>query len=137
MQSDKKAARIAGVLFLILFILGVTIYQILQGPVLFADDFLTETSTHSNEIILSTLLGILSGIIAIIISIILFPIVKRQSETLGYLYIVFCVLNFVAISIDNVSVLSMLELSKEFTKNQISDIDTLKAMGDVFYKKHW
>lgn len=136
MNSDKKAARIIGLLLLTIFILGVTIYQVLQGSVLFADDFLTKTASHSNQIILSTLLGMLSGILSIIISIILFPIVKRQSESLGYLYIAFCVLQFVGISIDNASVLSMLELSKEYVKNDQTDLNTLTTMGAVFYEKH-
>ena len=136
MNSDKKTARIIGVIFLTIFALGVTIYQVLQGPVLFADDFLTKTATHSNQIILSTLLGMLSGILSIIISIILLPIVKRQSDRLGYLYIAFCILQFVGISIDNASVLSILELSKEFAKNELTAIDTITAMGAVFYEKH-
>lgn len=137
MNSEKKAERIAGVLFLIIFILGVTIFQVLQGSVLFSDDFLTKPSSHSSQIILSTLLGILSGILSIIISIIILPIIKRQSQTLGYLYISFCILNFVAISIDNISVLSMLELSQEYVKSKITDLNTLETMGTVFYKKHW
>ena len=135
MNSDNKTARIVGVLFLLIFILGVTIYQFLQGPVLFGDDFLTKTSAQSNQIILSVLLGFLSGILAIIISIILLPILKRRSDRLGYLYIAFCMLNFVAISIDNLSVLSMLELSKEYLKNGSSGMDTFKTMGVVFYER--
>lgn len=137
MNTDKKVGRIVGILFLIIFLLGVTIYQVLQGSVLFADDFLTKTSSHSSQIILSTLLGILSGILSIVISIILLPIVKRQSQRLGYLYIAFCILNFMAISIDNMSVLSVLELSHAYVKGAITDLETLETMGAVFYKKHW
>lgn len=137
MNSDKNIGRITGVLFLIIFSLGVTIFQVLQGSVLFGDDFLTKTSSHSTQIVLSVLLGILNGILAIIISVLLLPIIKRQSERLGYLYISFCILSFVAISIDNLSVLSILELSQEYVKSEITDGDLLKRMGTVFYKNHW
>ncbi|MEQ9401981.1 MAG: DUF4386 domain-containing protein [Cyclobacteriaceae bacterium] len=136
MNSDKKAVRIAGVLFLVIFILGVTIFQVLQGPVLFADDFLTKTSSHSNQMILSILLGILSGILSIIISIIFLPIFKRYSQRLGYVYISFCILNFIAVSIDNMSVLAMLELSIAYVKNG-TDTTPFEIMGTIFYKKHW
>jgi len=46
--------KIVGVLLLTSIILGVLIYQILQGPILFADDFLTATSDNKNPIITST-----------------------------------------------------------------------------------
>ena len=35
------------------------------------------------------------------------------------------------------SVLSMLELSQEYTKNGTENSDVLNALGNVFYKNHW
>ena len=56
MNSNKKAGRLVGLLFLLIFATGITVYQFLQGPVLFSDDFLKTTSANSNQIIISTLL---------------------------------------------------------------------------------
>jgi len=56
MKSIKKTGRLVGLLFLIIFATGITVYQILQGPVLFSDDFLTSTSANSDKIIISTAL---------------------------------------------------------------------------------
>jgi hypothetical protein len=137
MSSDQKTEKVAGVLFLIIFILGVTIYQVLQGDVLFSKDFLTKTSLHSNQIVLSTLVNFLSGILSIIISILLLPIIQKQSQRLAYLYISFCVLHFVGISVDNIASLSILELSQIYVESQITDLETLKITGAVFYKVHW
>ena len=136
MKSNKKTGRLVGLLFLIIFATGITVYQVLQGPVLFADDFLTSTSANSNEIIISTLLLLLTGIIAIVIAIILFPIFKKQSLTLAFLYVAFCILGFIAISIDNISVLSMLEVSKAYS-NATDNTDLLNTIGALFYEKHW
>ena len=137
MKSNKKTGRLAGLLFLLIFAAGIIVYQILQGPVLFSDDFLTITSANSNEIIISTLLLYLSGITSVVIAAILLPIFKKYSITLAFLYLAFNILSFIAISIDNISVLSMLELSLDYTNNGTDNSDLLNTLGNVFYKKHW
>lgn len=137
MKSNKKTGRIVGLLFLLIFATGIIVYQFLQGPVLFSDDFLTSTSASSNEIIISILLLFLSGITSVVIAIILLPIFKKHSITLAFLYLTFSILSFIAISIDNISVLSILELSLEYTKNGTGSSDILNTLGNVFYKNHW
>ena len=137
MKSNKKTGRLVGLLFLLIFATGITVYQFLQGPVLFSDDFLTITSANSNKIIISTLLLFLSGITSVFIATILLPIFKEYSITLAFLYLAFSILGFIAISIDNISVLSMLELSLEYTKNGTDNTGVLNTLGTVFYKKHW
>ena len=137
MKSNKKAGRLVGLLFLLIFATGIIVYQFLQGPVLFSDDFLTTTSANSNKIIISTLLLFLSGITSVVIATVLLPIFKKQSITLAFLYLASSILGFIAISIDNISVLSILELSLEYTKNETGNSDILNTLGNVFYKKHW
>jgi hypothetical protein len=137
MESNKKVGRLVGLLFLIIFATGITVYQFLQGPVLFSDDFLTTTSANSKEVIISTLLLFLSGITSVVIATILLPIFKKYSSTLALLYLAFSILSFVAISIDNISVLSILEFSLEYTNNGTDNSDILNAIGNVYYKKHW
>ncbi len=136
MNSNQKVGRITGVLFLFVFISGVIIFQFLQGSVLFSDNFLTTASENSNQIISSIVLGIFSGIASIVIATLLLPIFKRHSLNLAYLYFAFCILNFIAIMIDNVSVISMLELSQEYVKNTAENSKALGVMGTVFYEKH-
>ncbi|HKL89771.1 MAG TPA: DUF4386 domain-containing protein, partial [Allomuricauda sp.] len=137
MKSNKKTGRLVGLLFLLIFATGIGVYQFLQGPVLFSDDFLTTTSANSKGIIISVLLLFLSGLTSIVIATILLPIFKKYSITLAFLYLAFSILGFIAISIDNISVLSMLELSLEYTKNDTGNSDILNILGNVFYKKHW
>ena len=137
MNSNKKVGKIVGLLFLIIFATGITVYQFLQGPVLFSDDFLTITSANSNEIIISTLLLFLSGITSVVIAAILLPIFKKYSITLAFLYLAFSILGFIAISIDNISVISILELSQEYTKNGTDNSGNFEILGNLFYKKHW
>ncbi len=135
MYSNQKVGRITGILMLFIFISGVIIFQFLQGPVLFSEDFLTATSEKSNQIISSTVLGIFSGIASIIIATLVFPMFKKHSILLAYVYFAFCILNFISIMIDNVSVVSMLELSKEYVKNGNDNLQT--TFATLAYQKHW
>jgi len=137
MKSNKKTGRFVGLLFLLIFAIGIAVYQFLQGPVLFADDFLTITSENSRGIIISALLLFLSGLTSIVIATVLLPIFKNYSITLAFLYLALNILEFIAISIDNISVLSILELSLEYTKNETVNSEILNSLGNVFYKKHW
>lgn len=137
MESNKRKGRIVGLLFLFIFVTGVAVYQFLQGPFLFSDDFLTATSENSNKIILSTLLLFLSGVTSVIIATILLPIFKKHSNTLAYLYLAFNILTFIAISIDNVSTLSILDLSQEYVKNRSYNSNLFNTLGNIIYKKHW
>lgn len=134
MNSNLKTARIVGVLFLLIFVSGVTVYQILQAPLL-SEDFLKETVTHRNQLIGSTLLNMFSGIVSISIAVLLFPVFSKYNTNLARLYFAFTLLNFIAIVIDNGSVFSLLEFSK--VSSEIKSVDTLEALQKVFSEKHW
>lgn len=135
MNSNQKIGRITGVLLLCIFISGIIIFQFLQGPILFSDNYLTATSENSNQIISSVVLGMFSGIVSIIVATFLLPIFKQYHIRLAYLYLAFCILNFIAIMIDNVSVVSMLELSKEYVKS--GNNNSLNILGTIAYEKHF
>lgn len=132
MNSNQKTARIIGVLFLLIFALGVTMYQFLQTS-LFADDYLTATSANGTNIIISTLLGVINGITSIIIAVLFFPIFKKYSQNLALTYLAFCIVNCVMILIDNTSVLSLLDLSIVYVENASS---SLEVMGTLLYERH-
>jgi hypothetical protein len=136
MNTNKKTGRIAGALLLFIFITGITIFQFLQSAVLTSKDFVIATSENENQIILSTILGVFSGIASIIVAIILLPIFKKDHFNLAVLYVVFCAFNFVAIMIDNYSVLSMLEFSKASVNNTEEVSSFIKMMETVFFEKH-
>ncbi|WP_272149278.1 DUF4386 domain-containing protein [Tenacibaculum aiptasiae] len=137
MNSNKAIGRIIGVLFLIIFASGVTAYQVLQGPVLFSDNYLTSTSHNSNQIIISVLLLFLNGIISVIIAAVLLPVFKRYNTSLAFLYLAFSILSFIALAIDNINSLSLLEISLEYSKNRNDNATILNTLGSIFYKKHW
>jgi hypothetical protein len=136
MYSNKKTGRIAGALLLFIFIAGIFIFQFLQSSVLSSEDFTLTALESENNLILSTILGTFSGIASIIVAILLLPIFKKQHIYLGFLYFAFCIINFVAIMIDNHNVLGMLEFSKAFAKNTDEVSNSLNIMKTVIAEKH-
>jgi len=128
--------KIVGILLLTSIILGVVIYQILQGP-LFADDFLTSTSDNKNHIITSTFLGLLNGVITIIIAVVILPVFKQYNFGLSFLYLSFTIVYFAMIAIDNISTLSILELSISYSKHQEVNSESFGIISELLYQKHW
>ncbi|APQ17215.1 DUF4386 domain-containing protein [Maribacter hydrothermalis] len=137
MKSINNLGMGVGLLFLLIFVMGILVYQFFQGPILFSDDFLITAAPNSNKLIISVLLGCVSGLFSILISALLFPVFKKQSTSLAVLYVAFSILDFVAISIDNTSVVAMLELSKEYVTNVEVNKSVLESMAPIYSQKHW
>lgn len=129
--------RIIGILLLASFILGVVVYQVLQGPILFADDFLTSTAENKNDIIASTVLGLLNGIITIVIAVLILPVFKKYNFGLSFLYLSFTIVSFAMVAIDNLSTLSILDLSNSYSKHQEINDETIGLISDLLYQRHW
>ena len=135
MSLHLKKGRIAGTILLLIFFMGIYIFQVLQGAVLFGDDYLREAALHRNELISSVLLMILSGMLSILVSVVLLPVFRQYNSSIAVLYISFCLLNFVAIMLDNVSVVSLLEHSTHVTES--GGTDTSPLLSQFLYEKHW
>ena len=134
MNSTKKTTRIIGILLLITFISGILVYQVLRGPFLFGDDYLIKAASNIDKVIYSTLLSFLGGILTIIISVMLIPIFKKFSVKLAFLYLAFCILNFIAIAIESYSAMSLLDFSIEFSKAENNSL--MEGLSNVYYNNH-
>ncbi len=136
MNSNQKIARIVGVLLLLVFVIGIYIYQFLRGPIVFSENYLTEIASNSNQIISSIILGFTSGLLSITVALIALPLFKRHSFKLAYGYLVFCIVNFVAISFENFGVVALMELSEIFVKNGAVQDDFFEHTGALLYEIH-
>lgn len=136
-MNIKKSGRIVGVLFLLNFVAGIIIYQILQGPVLFSKEFIALGAEKSSNLIISILLSVINGTASIAIAMILLPIFKKYHAKLAMAYLVFCVVYFMAMMVDNFSVFSMMQFSQEHAQNVNENSDSVQVLGDLLYKRHW
>lgn len=136
-MKNIKIARIVGFIFLIQFILGILINQVLIGPIVFSEDFLTNVFANSNKVIIGVLTSIINGVLGIIAAIILYPVFRKYRKGVALLFLSLTIIGFVILIIDNVFVLSLLSLSKEYTNTGISERTHFQTFGAVVYQTRW
>lgn len=123
--SDMKAARIAGVLFLITFATSIAAL-LLYDPVLSGTSFITGTGSETS-VLLGAFLEVLLIIANIGTAVVLFPILKRQSETLALGYVTARIIESVFIAVGILALLAIVTLRQDIAGD--ADPATLDAIG--------
>ena len=135
MNSNKKAARIVGVLFIlaaVTAIIGLSLYD----PILKGSDYLMKGSEHANQIIFGAVMELILVISAVGTATTMFPFLKKYNETIALWHVCFRFLEAVIITIGVISVLSLLTLSKEYVAAGAPDIASYQASGVVLKAIH-
>ncbi|WP_233711195.1 DUF4386 domain-containing protein [Lederbergia citrisecunda] len=135
MNSNKKAAKIVGVLFIlaaIAAIIGLTLYDpILNGP-----DYLIKGSEHANQVILGALMELILVVSVVGTATTMFPILRKYNETIALWHVCFRFLEAVIITVGVISVLSLLTLSREFVTAGAPDSTSFQASGILLKAVH-
>lgn len=88
MNGYKWAARIVGILYIIGTVAGILSYAFVL-PILDKDDYLTEIAAHENQMVIGSLMVATMGLALAMIPAVMFPILKKQHETLAVGYVIF------------------------------------------------
>lgn len=131
---SNSTIRIVAVMLLITVVLGALFNQYFVGPVIFAKDFLTNTAANESRIITGVLLSVVDGITGLSIAILLWPLFKITNRFMATLYIGLSLIGFVTVLVDDVAVLTILGLSREFVKTSDS---ALQSLSVVFFQTRW
>ena len=135
MNSNKKAAKIVGVLFLLAAITAIT-GLILYDPILKGPDYLIKGSEYANQVTLGALMELILVASAIGTSTAMFPFLRKYNETIALWHVCFRFLEAVIITIGVISVLSLLTLSREFVAAGAPDIASFQTSGIVLKAIH-
>lgn len=128
MNANRKAAKIAGILFIIAALSAIA-GRLLYGPILDAPDYLTKGSEHANQVVLGVLMELVLVASAVGTSITMFPFLKKYNETLALGHVLFRFLEAVVITVGLISILSLLTLSREFMAAEAPNIAFFQASG--------
>jgi hypothetical protein len=115
MTTSRTTARIAGALFLVsnvTFLLGAVVFL---GSILGAQDYLTLVPTKSAQVVTGALLELINGVAYLAIAALMFPIFTRRFASMAIAYVAFRIIEFVMQAISDISALSLLTLSGQFT----------------------
>jgi hypothetical protein len=133
MNSNTRTARTLGLLLLLNLAIGYLTNLFLLGPLTFAADYLTKVSENRNQIIISLLLLFIGGCISVGIAVYLLPVFKQINKNMAMWFLSFSIISFTIITIDNISVLALFSVCKEYAKALPPEINYFKALSNVFY----
>jgi len=135
MKSNKKAAKIVGVLFILAAVSAVA-GVILYDPILNGSDYLVNGSKHANQVILGALMELILVVSAIGTATTMFPILRKYNETIALWHVCFRFLEAIVITVGVISVLSLLTLSREYVAGGAPDVASFQTSGTVLKAIH-
>jgi hypothetical protein len=112
MNSYRNTATIVGVLFIIAAL--APIMSVAFTGSIYEQDYLTAVSANENQILIGVLLLLIITAAIVSIPIMMFPILKKQNESLALGYVGARVFEGFFSIINVISLLSLLSLSREF-----------------------
>lgn len=134
MKSTPKTGRLVGALFLVQFIIGVSVNLFLLGPIIFAEDFLTSAAAQSHQVTTAILLGLSLSSIGIAIAVLILPIVKQQYKRLTYWYLGFSIAGVAAGMLDYTFVYAIVSLSQDYVDSGHQDASYFITLGNLLQK---
>ncbi|MEH7276404.1 DUF4386 domain-containing protein [Neobacillus vireti] len=135
MNSNKKAAKMVGILFLLAAftaVIGLNLYN----PILKDPDYLLKGAEHANQVILGAVMELILVVSVVGTATTMFPILRKYNETIALWHVCFRFLEGVIITVGVISVLSLLTLSREFVAAGTYDTSAFQASGTVLKAVH-
>ncbi len=115
-MDNIKLGRIIGVLLLIEVAMGILLNFVFTAPLFGEPGFLINAAPHAVQIGQSVLIGIAMGLVSLAVACILYPIFKQQSQPLALFYFALACAGFALTVAENISMMSMLSLSKAYVE---------------------
>jgi hypothetical protein len=133
-SNAQRTARIAGVWFVITFLASIPAV-LLYAPLLDHVDYVLGAGAHT-RIELGAFLEIVLLIANIATAVVLFPILKRQSESIALGYVANRIVESTIIAVGIVSVLSLLTLQQDVGGQGAANAATLTVAGRSLVAVH-
>ena len=129
MNTYRKTARIVGALFIVGTVAGI-LSVVLTSSTLNAPDYLARIAANGNRITLGALSILVMGFALAMVPVMMFPIFRKQNETLALGYVVFrgALETFTSIFIA-ICWLLLLPLSQEFVKAGAPNASHFQTLG--------
>ena len=131
--AQQQRARIFGVLFALTFVTSIAAL-IFYGPILDETDYILGSGSET-RVQLGALCEIFLAITNIGTAVVLWPIVKRQSQTLGLSFVASRTVESVMILVGVLSLLSVVTLRQDLAGGG-ADADTLTVVGQALVDLH-
>jgi len=128
--TDRKAAAVVGVLFIIGTVSGV-LGAVIGKPILDAPDYLSKLSANEGQMLIYALLMFIMGAACAGIGLALYPILKKYNEGLAIGAAGFRIIEGVGDIIAAICVIVLLAISQEFVKAGAPEASFFQSSGVV------
>jgi hypothetical protein len=135
MTSDRKAAVVAGLMFIAADITGV-LSAILSGPVLGAPDYLAQTAAHPNQVILAALLEFMMGAACAGIAISMYPVLRKSNKGLSIGAVGFGIIEGALFMVASIGLQLPVILGQEFAKIGTADSSHFQTLSVLLRAAH-
>jgi hypothetical protein len=134
--ANRITATIVGVLYIIGTVAGI-LSLVLTGPILEGPDYLTQVSTHPNQIVIGALLVLTMGLALVMVPVVMYPILKRHNEVLALGYVLFRgALEGVTYLVLVISWLSLPLMSRVYVTAGAVEAAYFQSLGDLVLGAH-
>ncbi|MHA2255556.1 MAG: DUF4386 domain-containing protein [Candidatus Heimdallarchaeaceae archaeon] len=130
MNSEKKNARIAGVLFITATVAGI-ISGVFLGPILEAPDYLAKVSANETQWLIGVLFNFIMAVAGASIAIPMYPILKKHNEGMALGSVGFRIIEGVLFSVGVISLLALVTLSQEFVQAGAPAASYFQTLGEL------
>ncbi len=133
MDSYRKTAIIVGVLFLIATVTSVGSYFFFNS--IYEPDYLTAVSANETNIIIGVLIMLTAAASIVGIPIAIYPILKKQNESLALSYVGARIFEGLFFVINIITLLSILSLSHEFVNTIAPSLPYFETSGALLLEE--
>jgi hypothetical protein len=135
MSTDRKAAIVVGVLFIVAAVVSVVALG-LYGPILNDPDFVIKGSGNDNQVLLGALLELIVACAVAGTSITLFPFLKRHNESIALGYVCFRLTEAILIVIGVISLVALVTLRQEYAGATAANLSSLQTSAKLLVAVH-
>ena len=134
MDPVRKSALVTGVLFIVTFITSIPALA-LYGPVLNGSHYILSGGADT-RIFVGAFLEVLLAIAGIGTAVAIFPIVKRQNESIALGYVAARIVESTIIAVGIISLLAVVTMRRDFAGSGGADATTLVIAGHTLVAIH-
>ncbi len=141
MNSDKYAPRLAGLMFLIVIVIGVLSGFLLTpldysmtGPPENISETMTNFSDNPAKVQLSIIGYLLEAVAIVLLAVSLYTTLKKRNIILARWAFGLWIIEAVAIAVREINAFSLLYTAQEFVKAGVPDSSYFQTLGSLFYR---
>ena len=131
METARRAGRIIGVLIIIQIVGGGMVNFTLEAPLFGEPGFLVNAASHSQQLGLAVIFGLVTEALWVGIAITAFPIFGRRTQTMALWFIALAVVILAVAVVENAAVMSMVSLSEAYTKASAAEREQIQIIKIV------